>query len=84
MLRVLFFASLRERLGTDRVELPLPEGVITVHGLADHLAGQGNDSWRMLLDDEQVLVAVDQTIVERQHPLEGNEEVAFFPPVTGG
>lgn len=84
MLKVLFFANLREQLGTDREELALPEGVFTVEGLASHLAREGDDAWRMLLDDEQVLVAVDQTIVDRRHPLEGDEEVAFFPPVTGG
>lgn len=84
MLTVLFFANLREQLGTGRKELPLPEGVSTVDGLASHLAREGDGQWRMLLDGEQVLVAVDQTIVDRQHPLEGDEEVAFFPPVTGG
>lgn len=84
MLRVLFFASLREQLDTDRMEMELPEGVSSVEGLAVHLAGARGDDWRMLLDDEQVLVAVDQTIVDRRHSLQGDEEVAFFPPVTGG
>lgn len=84
MLKVLFFANLREQLGTGREELALPEGVSSVAGLALHLARQGDDTWQVLLDDEQVLVAVDQTIVDRQHSLEGHEEVAFFPPVTGG
>lgn len=84
MLKVLFFANLREQLGIDRMELTLPEGVSSVAGLATHLAGDRGETWRVLLDDEQVLVAVDQTIVDRQHPLEGGEEVAFFPPVTGG
>lgn len=84
MLRVLFFASLREQLGTDRMELALPHGVSSVDALAAHLAGEGGETWRMLLDEEQVLVAVDQTIVDRRHPLQGGEEVAFFPPVTGG
>lgn len=84
MLTVLFFASLREQLGTDRMELALPEGVSSVGGLATHLAGNHGEAWQVLLDDEQVLVAVDQTIVDRRHPLAGGEEVAFFPPVTGG
>ncbi|MGM0632952.1 MAG: molybdopterin converting factor subunit 1 [Pseudomonadota bacterium] len=84
MLDVLFFASLREQLGTDRKELALPDGVSDVDGLARHLAARGGEPWRALLDPERVLVAVDQTIVDRRHALEGNEEVAFFPPVTGG
>ncbi|MEX1197120.1 MAG: molybdopterin converting factor subunit 1 [Pseudohongiellaceae bacterium] len=84
MLRILFFASLREQLGTDRMELALPGEVDNVEALAGHLAGEGGDAWQVLLEDGQVLVAVDQTIVDRRHPLEGDEEVAFFPPVTGG
>lgn len=84
MLRICYFASLREILGADSQEMPLPEGVTTVGALADHLAAQGDERWQLLKDDSRVLTAVDQTMVERDHPLSGDEEVAFFPPVTGG
>lgn len=84
MLEVLFFASLREKLGTGRCELVLPEDISSVDELARHLASGGDEGWQELLDAERVLVAVNQTIVDRGHRLEGDEEVAFFPPVTGG
>lgn len=84
MLRIHYFASLREALGTGQQELPLPEGVATVGELADHLAEQGGSGWEVLKEDGRVLAAVNQTMVERSHALKGDEEVAFFPPVTGG
>ncbi len=84
MLTVYYFAGLRESLGVAEQSLELPEGADTVDALARHLAATGDDAWAVLRDGEQVLVAVDQTIVQRDHPLRGHEEVAFFPPMTGG
>lgn len=84
MLTIHYFASLREQLDTARHQLTLPAQVATVDDLAVHLAREGGDRWQVLLDEHQVLTAVDQTIVSRQHRLQGDEEVAFFPPVTGG
>ena len=84
MLTVLYFASLREEIGTDREELERPEEVNDVGDLARHLAGTGDGKRKVLLDDNRVLVAVNQTIVDRTEVLRGDEEVAFFPPVTGG
>jgi molybdopterin synthase sulfur carrier subunit len=49
-----------------------------------HLATLRGDPWTALKDRSRVLVAVNQTIVDHAHPLAGNEEVAFFPPMTGG
>ena len=84
MLTINYFASLRETLGDAREQLSLPPGTATVADLIDHLVGQRDERWAILKNSEQVLVAVDQTIVSRSHPLSGTEELAFFPPMTGG
>lgn len=84
MLTVYYFAGLRETLGTAEQSLELPADAGDVEALARHLARQGDETWSVLLDGEQALVAVNQTIVQRSHPLQGDEEVAFFPPMTGG
>jgi molybdopterin synthase sulfur carrier subunit len=84
MLNIQYFASLRETLGRSAEVLALPEGVGTVGALADHLASSRGGAWPALQDVTQVLVAVNQTIVDRGYPLTGTEEVAFFPPMTGG
>ncbi|MCD9160463.1 molybdopterin synthase sulfur carrier subunit, partial [Escherichia coli] len=54
-----------------------------VAALRAHLAAQ-SDRWALALDEGKLLAAVNQTLVELTHPLADGDEVAFFPPVTGG
>lgn len=84
MLTLHYFASLRESLGVDQETLALPRQGMSVAELIDLLISTRGASREALLDTSRVLVAVDQTIVERNHVLQGGEEVAFFPPMTGG
>lgn len=84
MLTINYFASLREELGSSGETLALPQQVIDVAGLIDHLVRARAGRWSALQDSSRVLIAVDQVIVDRAHRLQGSEEVAFFPPMTGG
>lgn len=84
MLKIQYFASLRETLGAHNEELVLPAQVANVEQLATHLSSSRAGQWAILEDASRVLIAVNQTIVERSHPLHGSEEIAFFPPMTGG
>jgi molybdopterin synthase sulfur carrier subunit len=84
MLNIQYFASLRETLGRSSETVALPAGVGTVTALVNHLATSRGGAWQALQDTTAVLVAVNQTIVDRGHALTGTEEVAFFPPMTGG
>ncbi|WP_204330685.1 MoaD/ThiS family protein, partial [Providencia stuartii] len=45
---------------------------------------QRGDRWALALEDGKLLAAVNQSFVATDHPLEDGDEVAFFPPVTGG
>ncbi len=83
MLTIHYFASVREALGLAGETLELPEGVGTAGELADYLAKRG-DAWSLLTEQRQVLIAVNQSVADRNAPLGGQEEVAFFPPMTGG
>jgi molybdopterin synthase sulfur carrier subunit len=83
MITIHYFASIRESLQRSEQELVLPVQVTTVSGLINELV-KLDPSCAAVLQDSQVLVAVDQTIVDRNSPLSGSEEVAFFPPMTGG
>ena len=78
--RVLFFARLREALPTSELTLPWPS-TDSAEQLRKVIAAQG-PQWAVL--DEQCLVSVNQTIVRPDHPVTPGDEVAFFPPVTGG
>ncbi|MGH1371321.1 MAG: molybdopterin converting factor subunit 1 [Cellvibrionaceae bacterium] len=82
-LKILFFARLRDELDTREELLTLPENVSTVEQLRSHLCQRG-DQWQKSLNTDGLFVAVEQKVVDWNSPLSGNEEVAFFPPVTGG
>jgi molybdopterin synthase sulfur carrier subunit len=83
LLKLVFFASLRERLGSDGEILELPEKVTTVGELAAFLAQRG-DNWQQVLLSSNVLAAVNQEMCDFSQAVKDGDEVAFFPPVTGG
>jgi len=83
MIKVLYFAGLREALGTAAEELALPPGVADVGGLRAHLAGRGGD-WEKLATTKNLRFAVNQDMARADAPVAEGDEVAFFPPVTGG
>ena len=84
MLRIQYFASIRETLGRSDEELELPAQVSSVQDLIDHLLGVNPGFQRVFSAQNMVLTAVNQTVVDLDHPLSENDEVAFFPPMTGG
>ncbi|MDH4095812.1 MAG: molybdopterin converting factor subunit 1 [Betaproteobacteria bacterium] len=83
-IKVLYFAALREQLGTAGEEIELPAGVSTVAALRSHLRGRGG-AWQLALaDGKLVRMAVNQDMAPPAAVLKAGDEVAFFPPVTGG
>ncbi len=83
-LKVLFFAGLREQLGTPGEEIELPAGVRTVSALRTHLKSRGG-AWQTALADGRLLrMAVNQEMAKPDESIKPGDEVAFFPPVTGG
>ena len=83
MIRVLYFARFREKLGCEGESLALPAPA-TVQGLLDVLVARGGAWAEQLGPGRNVLVAVNQAIAGRDAPLAAGDEVAVFPPVTGG
>ncbi len=80
MIKVLFFASLKEALDCAQLQLDNPGSVAA---LKQQLAQQSAD-WQRWLLSESTLVAVNQTMANDATALNDGDEVAFFPPVTGG
>lgn len=83
MLKILYFASLRERLGQGSETLALPAEVHTVADLLAHLAARGG-VWAGLPDLPNLRCALNQEMTSRSAAVSAGDEVAFFPPVTGG
>lgn len=83
MIKLLYFASLRENLGIPGESLALPTGASTVGELRAHLAARG-DAWQVFATSKSLRAAVNQKMVGAEAPVADGDEVAFFPPVTGG
>lgn len=81
LLDVLFFASIRERLEINRLTCA-PER--DVDALIDALSCTHGSAWADILRAPNVIVAVNHEVVTLDHTLHAGDEVAFFPPVTGG
>ncbi len=79
---VRYFASLREQLGVSEETVSLP--VSTVQELIDVLAQRGALWQELLQDNRRLQIAVNQDMARRTSALSADDEVAFFPPVTGG
>ncbi|SDR34407.1 molybdopterin converting factor subunit 1 [Pseudovibrio sp. Tun.PSC04-5.I4] len=83
-MKIRYFAWLRERTGTSEETIELPEGVTTTGELMTWLSARDEGYAFAFEQSETIRIAVDQEHVETDHLLKGTEEVAFFPPMTGG
>ena len=84
MLSVLYFAWIKERMGKAAESLPLPPGVATVADLAAWLRDRDEAGARAFAEPGVVRAAVNQDFADPGAPIADGDEVAFFPPVTGG
>lgn len=84
MLKLLFFARLREALGVAGEELALPAGVHTIADLMANLAARGGVWQNQFGGNVPIRAAVNQELVAATAAIKDGDEIAFFPPVTGG
>jgi molybdopterin synthase sulfur carrier subunit len=82
--KLIYFAWLRARIGYAEEEIDLPPGVKDVAGLLDWLRSRGSGYAEAVRDLSVVRVAVNQNYVGLEHPVREGDEIAVFPPVTGG
>jgi molybdopterin synthase sulfur carrier subunit len=83
-LTILYFAWLRERTGSASEEIALPDGVRTVAALVDFLSARSPGHESAFRNRRTVRAAVNQEFADPSSPVAAGDEVAFFPPVTGG
>lgn len=83
MLKVVFFAQTRELVDCDLVELEFSPELANLETIRSQLAARG-DKWDLALQREKLLVAVNQEMSPWDVKVNDGDEVAFFPPVTGG
>ena len=84
MVTLLYFAGLRESLGLSREQVALPAATSTVSMLVDQLRSR-DDRWTAAFaPGKPWRVAVNQRMADLATPVKPGDEIAFFPPVTGG
>lgn len=84
MITVLYFARLKESLNYSTEEIDLPADVNSIAALKLHLAKRG-EAWANLFNGQQTIrAAINHALVENDAVIKNGDEVAFFPPVTGG
>ena len=82
--KLLYFAWVRERIGKGDEVVDLPADVASVADLMAWLAGRGEEYASAFENPKVIRAAIDRAHVRTSAPLAGAEEVAFFPPMTGG
>ncbi|MEJ2026547.1 MAG: molybdopterin converting factor subunit 1 [Limibacillus sp.] len=83
-MKILYFAWLRQKTGVGEEEVTLPDSVATVGELVDWLAARGPGYAEALSDRGALRIAVNQEYAKESDPVAQGDEIALFPPVTGG
>ena len=83
-IRILYLAALRERAGRSEESVAPPETVATVGALVAWLRQRGGPEAAALAVAATLRCAVNQRFARDASPVRAGDEVAFFPPVTGG
>ncbi len=84
MAKLLYFASLAETLGLKSEQLELPAGCKTVDDMVQILRARGEPFAGAFDGSIRILVAINQEMSEPSAEINAGDEIAFFPPVTGG
>lgn len=84
MLHVVFFARVKEQLDCASLELAWDDTLTTVDAVQQLLCARDGGRWGEVLGESNIIRAVNQTVVDGDAGVQDNDEVAFFPPVTGG
>lgn len=81
---LVYFAWVRERIGKTEEEIDLPETVVTVRDLLNHLKGLGEEYENAIQYPDVIRVAINHEHVEHDETIAGAREIGIFPPMTGG
>ncbi len=84
MLKVLYFARLREAVGVAQEDISPPEAVVDMNGLMAWLAARGGAWQQEFAGSRPLRAAINQELVPNTATFKDGDEIAFFPPVTGG
>jgi molybdopterin synthase sulfur carrier subunit len=83
-IKILYFARIKEAVNYSTEELDLPSDIATVTALKNYLSQRG-EIWANLFSGKQIIrAAINHELVDNLATIKAGDEIAFFPPVTGG
>ncbi len=83
-MHIVYFASIREAIGLDGEQADFPENAATIANCVAHLLARGSVYQAALADRSKLRFALDGHMATEDAPISGAQELAIFPPVTGG
>lgn len=83
-MKILYFGSLKDRLGLGEEDVTIPDGISNLRGLVAWMRSRSDDHADAFASLDFLRAAINQEHVSFDAPLTGAYEIAFFPPVTGG
>ena len=84
MIKIFFFGRLRETLNTSSIEISDLAELATVDKLRLHLSKSYGSIWEESLNQSNIVISVNQVVVSADTAIQDGDELAFFPPMTGG
>jgi molybdopterin synthase sulfur carrier subunit len=84
MIKLRYFAWVRERVGKPEEDVEVPANVRTAGELIAWLSGRGEEYAHAFANPKIIRVAIDRAHVQPGTPIAKASEIAFFPPMTGG
>ena len=84
MIKIFFFGKLREDLNTNCIEISDLSELTTVDKIRVHLSESYGPSWQKALNQSNIVISVNQVVVPAETAIQDGDELAFFPPMTGG
>ena len=84
MIKILYFARLREELNCEKEELKYSDHTLTVEALLSFLRSRGKPWSEALSSNKRIMVAINQEVSPIEAKINKQDEIALFPPVTGG
>lgn len=83
-IQVLYFSSLKEQLGKESEAIDLPEPISDIQGLREWICARGEPWAEKFNSNQKLMAAVNQEMAKPDTSVADGDEIAFFPPVTGG
>ena len=84
MIKVLFFARVREQLGIAEIDFDYSPRFETIDDIRTELCREEGEVWDEVLNAENIIISCNHAVVDESQAVKDGDEIAFYPPVTGG